>query len=187
MWNDSFSCWWAGKTPLPPSSVTSFQRQVYGALSKASLMGRGIHTNMLTKIIFTIHRGLATVTLEVIIDGNQMLNPSAVWGCKDYLQVMNLILSLLLREELLHGFNWSAAGDAKGRKMYCIHLHWNSIQCNLLFNLFNPGVLSGPRRHPALITVQKTYLTLFYQTFTYFRRIKHDFGLMVCFWVQTSK
>lgn len=65
---------------MPPSSVTRFQRQVCGALSNASLMGRGIHTNMLTKIIFTTHRGLATVTLEVIVDGNQMLNPSAVWG-----------------------------------------------------------------------------------------------------------
>lgn len=47
----------------------------------ASLTGKRIHANILTEIIFTIHSGLATVNLEVIIDGNQMLNPSAVQGC----------------------------------------------------------------------------------------------------------
>lgn len=47
----------------------------------ASLTGKRIHANILTKIIFTIHSGLATINLEVITDGNQMLNPSAVQGC----------------------------------------------------------------------------------------------------------
>lgn len=39
------------------------------------------HTNTLTKILFTIHSGLGTVNIKVIIGGNQMLNPSAVQGC----------------------------------------------------------------------------------------------------------
>lgn len=61
---------------------------------KASLTGTTFHTNAPAKIIFTIHSGLATVNLQVIIDGNQMLKPSAVQGCWNYSQVSHLIMCL---------------------------------------------------------------------------------------------
>lgn len=48
---------------------------------EASLAGERIHGNMLTKIIFTIHGGLATVNLEIIIYGYLMPNPSVMQVC----------------------------------------------------------------------------------------------------------
>lgn len=55
---------------------------------------------MLTQIIFTTHGRLAAVNLQVITDGNQTPDPSAVCGSSDYLQVLNLILCLRLVNEL---------------------------------------------------------------------------------------
>lgn len=51
------------------------------------------------KIRVTIHSGLATVSLKVIINGNQNFNPSAVPRCWDYLQVLNVIQSLCFSEK----------------------------------------------------------------------------------------
>lgn len=94
---------------------------------KASLTGTTFHTNAPAKIIFTIHSGLATVNLQVIIDGNQMLKPSAVQGCWNYSQVSHLIMCLFFGCCFFFFFKKNIY--AKEWKCAFYHLHWNRIHC----------------------------------------------------------
>lgn len=93
------SCWalWQGFT-------SRCRRSNLGS----SQPGRGIHANKLAEISFAIHGGLATVKLEVIIDGNQTLNPAAVQGC-----------------EMIHRCRIRAAAR------FAFWLQWRIIQHNL--------------------------------------------------------
>lgn len=71
----------SGKNAAAPELFDKFSKTDALSTLEPSLTGKRRHANLLTKIIFTIHIGLATVNLAVIIDCNQMLNPSAVRGC----------------------------------------------------------------------------------------------------------
>lgn len=64
-------------------------------------------------------------------------------------------VSVLLREELLHGLNKSAVSDTRARKMHCINLHWNRIQYNLNFSLLNLVAQFWPWRPHTLFNHSK--------------------------------
>ena len=118
----------------------AFQRRLHGGSSAAP-------TNILTKILFTIHSGLATVSLEVIIGGNQMLNPSAVQGREDYLQVPNLIVSPCMcvqgRTVTERWIDKTTVARAKVSKKRSFKLQWERIQCYVKLMKFKPNALIG--------------------------------------------